>query len=124
LVHLVPADRAGRHVIDGHRVCEAVAGLPAEADRAELARRYALLGDPSRLALLLCMAAAGPIAVTDLAVATGLADATASQALRHLRAHGAVTAARDGRVLRYSIADGQLAAMLAPARERAGQPAT
>jgi ArsR family transcriptional regulator, lead/cadmium/zinc/bismuth-responsive transcriptional repressor len=113
-VHLVPADRATRHVIDGHRVCEAIEGLPDPSDLAERARRFALLADPSRLTLLLCIEGAGPIAVTDLAVASGLQDSTVSQALRHLRAHGAVRAERDGRVLRYSLADDDLAALLRP----------
>ncbi|MGF7237877.1 MAG: ArsR/SmtB family transcription factor [Frankia sp.] len=113
-VHLVPADRASRHVIDEHRVCDAIAGLPEPDAVAERARRFALLGDPSRLSLLLCIAAASPIAVTDLAVATGLQDGTVSQALRHLRAHGAVRANRDGRVLRYVLADEDLADLLRP----------
>ncbi len=111
-MHLVPADRASRHVIDEHRVCDAIAGLPEPDALAERARRFALLGDPSRLSLLLCIVAAGPIAVTDLAVATGLQDGTVSQALRHLRAHGAVRANRDGRILRYVLADEQLADLL------------
>jgi DNA-binding transcriptional ArsR family regulator len=116
-VHLVPPERASRHVIDDHRVCEAIAGLPDPADLAERARRFGLLADPSRLALLLCIATAGPIAVTDLAVATGLADSTVSQALRHLRAHNAVRAERDGRVLRYSLADAEVAALLRPTED-------
>jgi DNA-binding transcriptional ArsR family regulator len=113
-VHLVPADRASRHVIDDHRVCDAIAGLPEPETIAERARRFSLLSDPSRLSLLLCIATAGPIAVTDLAVATGLLDTTVSQALRHLRAHGAVRANRDGRILRYTLADEELADLLRP----------
>jgi ArsR family transcriptional regulator, lead/cadmium/zinc/bismuth-responsive transcriptional repressor len=49
--------------------------------------------------------------VTDLAVATGFNDATVSQALRLLRAHG-VVAARDGRTMRYRFADPTFAAPL------------
>jgi ArsR family transcriptional regulator, lead/cadmium/zinc/bismuth-responsive transcriptional repressor len=111
-MHLVPAARADRSVIDDHRVCQAIQGIPEPAVVQRVAQRFALLGDPTRLTLLLCMQAAGPIAVTDLAVATGFNDATVSQALRLLRAHGAVAAARHGRIMRYHLADPALAALL------------
>jgi ArsR family transcriptional regulator, lead/cadmium/zinc/bismuth-responsive transcriptional repressor len=115
LVHLLPADRSGARVIDGERVCQAIAAIsPAEAIQAR-ARCYAILGDPTRLALLVCIKAAGPISVSDLAAATGLHDTTVSQALRYLRASEAVTAERDGRVIRYQLADGMVATVLAQA---------
>ncbi len=114
-MHLVPAERAHRHVIDEHRVCRAVEGLPDRAEVQAQASRFGLLADPTRLALLLCIHTAGPIAVTDLAVATGFNDATVSQALRLLRAAGAVTAARDGRTMRYTVAEPALLALLASA---------
>lgn len=58
----------------------------------------------ARYDLLLCVRAGLPSAVTDLAVASGFNDATVSQALRLLRAAGAVAAARDGRTMRYTVA--------------------
>jgi DNA-binding transcriptional ArsR family regulator len=67
--------------------------------------RFALLADPTRLTLLLCIHRVGEICVTDLALAAGLKDTTTSQALRLLRAQGLVEARRDGRVVRYSLAD-------------------
>ena len=63
-----------------------------------------MLGDPTRLRLLLCIKAAGPISVSDLAVAAELNDVTVSQTLRFLRAHQTVTTERDGRVIRYQLA--------------------
>jgi len=48
-----------------------------------------------------CIRAAGPISVSDLATATGLHDATVSQALRHLRVARIVTTERDGRIISY-----------------------
>jgi DNA-binding transcriptional ArsR family regulator len=111
-MHLVPAERADRHVIDDTRVCQAIDGLADPAEVQAMAQRFALLADPTRLTLLLCIHAAGPIAVTDLAVATGFNDATVSQALRLLRAHGVVAAARDGRTMRYRFADPTFAALL------------
>jgi DNA-binding transcriptional ArsR family regulator len=60
--------------------------------------------------------------VTDLAVAAGMNDTTVSAALRLLRAAGVVAAQRDGRIIRYSLADAEIGALLErlfPAREAA-----
>lgn len=119
-MHLVPADRAGHAVIDAARVCQAIAALGEPGEVAACAERFALLGDPGRLSLLLCIRRAGPISVTDLALATGMHDTTVSQALRLLRAAGVVTAHRDGRIVRYVLADHAIEPLLAlamPARQ-------
>jgi ArsR family transcriptional regulator, lead/cadmium/zinc/bismuth-responsive transcriptional repressor len=112
-VHLLPAERSGHRVIDGERVCEAIQALGDPAAIQARARVFALLGDPTRLMLLTCIEAAGPISVSDLAAATGVNDTTVSQTLRYLRASEAVTAERDGRIIRYRLASPQLAALLA-----------
>jgi DNA-binding transcriptional ArsR family regulator len=111
-VHLLPAERSGHRVIDGERVCQAIAAL-SPADIQARAKTFAILGDPTRLTLLTCIRAAGPISVSDLAAASGLNDTTVSQTLRYLRAAEVVTAERDGRVIRYRLADGPVAALLA-----------
>ncbi|HEX3955652.1 MAG TPA: metalloregulator ArsR/SmtB family transcription factor [Trebonia sp.] len=112
-MHLLPAERSGHRVIDGERVCQAIEALSPEADIQARAKTFALLGDPTRLTLLTCIMAAGPISVSDLAAATGIHDTTVSQTLRHLRAADAVSTKRDGRVVRYQLADGPVAALLA-----------
>jgi ArsR family transcriptional regulator, lead/cadmium/zinc/bismuth-responsive transcriptional repressor len=112
-MHLVPADRADRRTIDEHRACEAIAALGDPGAVADWAQRFSLLADPGRLSLLVCIRAVGPISVTDLAVATGMNDTTVSQALRLLRAAGVVAAQRDGRIIRYSLADEEVGAVLA-----------
>lgn len=111
-VHLLPAERAGYRVIDGERVCEAIAALGDPAELQARAEHFAVLADPTRLALLTCIGAAGPISVSDLVAATGINDATVSQALRYLRAAHAVTAKRDGRIVRYELASGPVSALL------------
>ncbi|NUQ99916.1 MAG: helix-turn-helix transcriptional regulator [Streptomyces sp.] len=113
-MHLVPAERAGHRVIDGERVCDAIAAIGEPDSVRALADRFALLSDPGRLALLLALHAAGPVAVSDLAVATGMNDPAVSQALRLLRAAGAVEGERDGRVVRYRVVDEGITALLAP----------
>jgi len=112
-MHLIPADRADHRIIDGHRACEAIAALGDPEAVASWAQRFSLLADPGRLSLLVCIRAAGPISVTDLAVASGMNDTTVSQALRLLRAAGLVAAERDGRVIRYSLADEEIGSLLA-----------
>lgn len=111
-MHLVPADRAGHRTIDEHRACDAIAALGDSAAVASWAQVFSLLADPGRLTLLICIRAAGPIAVTDLALAAGMNDTAVSQALRLLRAAGLVAAQRDGRVIRYSLADEQVGDLL------------
>jgi DNA-binding transcriptional ArsR family regulator len=115
-MHLVPAERAHLHTIDEHRVCDAIAGLAAPAEIQEWAARFSALADPSRLALLLCIRSAPDICVTDLAVAVGMKDPSVSQALRLLRALGLVSQRRDGRVIRYQVADERVDALLAQIR--------
>ncbi|HLH59191.1 MAG TPA: metalloregulator ArsR/SmtB family transcription factor [Streptosporangiaceae bacterium] len=111
-VHLIPADRAGHRVIDGERVCQAIEALGDPDSVRTRAQYFAVLADPTRLALLTCIGAAGPISVSDLAVATGLHDTTISQALRYLRAAQVVSSERDGRVIRYQLADSPVTALL------------
>jgi ArsR family transcriptional regulator, lead/cadmium/zinc/bismuth-responsive transcriptional repressor len=112
-VHLLPSERSGHRVIDGERVCQAIEAIGPEAGIAARAKVFALLGDPTRLTLLTCIQAAGPISVSDLAAATGLHDTTVSQTLRHLRAADAVIAERDGKVIRYRLTVGPVAVLLA-----------
>ena len=105
-------DPAATSVDGDHRVCQAIEALPARDTMHSWVTRFALLADPTRLTLLLCIHRVGEICVTDLALAAGLKDTTTSQALRLLRAQGLVTAERAGRVVRYSLADDTVHALL------------
>ncbi|RAG87246.1 transcriptional regulator [Streptacidiphilus pinicola] len=120
-MHLVPAELAHRKVIDDHTVCAAIEGIGDADQLHEWADCFALLGEHHRLAVLLAVHHAGPIAVTDLATATGIADSAVSQILRLLRASGTVAADKDGRIVRYRLADGRVAALLDRMREPADQ---
>jgi DNA-binding transcriptional ArsR family regulator len=111
-MHLVPAERAERRIIDQEKVCQAIEGLGCLADARAWAQRFAVLSDPTRLRLLLCIKTAGPISVSDLAVAAGLSDVTVSQTLRFLRASRTVTTERDGRVIRYQLHDALIGTLL------------
>ncbi|WP_020119382.1 metalloregulator ArsR/SmtB family transcription factor [Streptomyces canus] len=104
-MHLVPADRADRRTIDGHRVCDAIAAIGDPGHVRTWSDRFALLADPNRLSLLLALHRAGPLAVSDLAIATGMNDPAVSQALRLLRAAAVVAGEKEGRVVRYRVVD-------------------
>ena len=120
-MHRVPAERAGHRVIDDHRVCEAIEAIGDPGRVRTLADRFALLADPGRLALLLALHTVGPLAVTDLAVASGMNDPAVSQALRLLRAAAVVRGDRDGRIVRYRLVDAEISSLLdgcpAPTRQ-------
>ncbi|MFJ2191971.1 ArsR/SmtB family transcription factor [Kitasatospora sp. NPDC087861] len=103
---------AGRRPIDEPAVRTARGAVADRGAVQAMAARYALLADPGRLALLLAIRRAGPICVTDLALATGIRDTTVSQALRLLRATGTVSAARHGRTVRYQLDDPAVARLL------------
>jgi ArsR family transcriptional regulator, lead/cadmium/zinc/bismuth-responsive transcriptional repressor len=105
-MHQVETARHGERIVDPEQVCDAVAVL---ADRSALQRSAAVLdalGDPHRLSLLLALHHAGDLCVSDLAFAVEMTDSSVSHALRLLRAHGMVTAHREGRLVRYRVADG------------------
>src|SRR6266851_5334536 len=108
-----PGDRSDHRVIDAERICQAIAALDSPEAIAARARQFAVLADPTRLTLLTCIRAAGPISVSDLAAATGINDATVSQTLRYLRASQTVIAEREGRVVRYRLASTPVSALLA-----------
>lgn len=111
-MHLVPEDRARRRTIDGHRVCEAIEAIGDPDLVRTWADRFALLADPGRLALLLALHHAGPIAVSDLAAATGMRDPAVSQSLRLLRASGVVAGEKDGRIVRYRLVSADVGRLL------------
>jgi DNA-binding transcriptional ArsR family regulator len=104
-MHLIPAEHAHRRVIDEERVCEAIEAVGDPQEVRARARRFALLADPGRLALLTAINAVPHISVSDLAIAAGMNDTAVSQALRLLRAAGVVTARKDSRVMRYRLID-------------------
>ena len=121
-MHLVPADRQQRRIIDGERVCQAIEAIGEPSDLATWATRFALLGDPSRLTVLLAITEAGPISVTDIATATGIKDTTVSQCLRFLRAAGSVAGSRDGRIIRYQVTDPAIRDLVIRARNTNRRP--
>ena len=71
----------------------------------EVARRFSLLADPTRLRILDALLDRGDITVTELAGVVGEAAPNVSQHLSRLLAADIVGRRRDGRAVRYSVAD-------------------
>ncbi|QMU60021.1 MAG: metalloregulator ArsR/SmtB family transcription factor [Boseongicola sp.] len=91
-----------------------VAGISHEAmaDAAsEAAVHMRALSNPSRL-LLLCQLVEGEESVGELELALNLGQAYVSQQLARLRSEGLVSAERDGRTVRYSLADSRVVPVL------------
>jgi DNA-binding transcriptional ArsR family regulator len=103
----LPSPDTQHSAIDRQQIDEAIMHLPDPQTLHECVSRFALLADPTRLTLLLCIHHTGEIRVSDLATATGVNDSTASRALRLLRAHGAVATRRDGRAIHYHLTDNE-----------------
>jgi DNA-binding transcriptional ArsR family regulator len=74
----------------------------------EAARRFALLGDPSRLRILSTLHVAGEVAVGELAVRSGLTRTNLSQHLSRLAAAGLVGRRREGTTVYYRLVDESL----------------
>ncbi|MFJ9542473.1 ArsR/SmtB family transcription factor [Streptomyces sp. NPDC101225] len=71
----------------------------------DVARRFALLGDPTRLRILRAMHEGGEGTVGEIAEAAGTSVANASQHLQRLTAGGIAARRRDGQAVRYRIVD-------------------
>ncbi len=91
---------------------------PSDAQIIVIAETYRLLGDPTRLRVLLaCLAA--PIAVGDIAKAVNASPSLVSHHLRLLRAARLVRGTRRNRQVFYETADQHIARMLADMIEHA-----
>jgi DNA-binding transcriptional ArsR family regulator len=71
----------------------------------DVARRFALLGDPTRLKIVRALHERGEAAVGEIAEASGTSAANASQHLQRLAAGGIVGRRRDGQTVCYRIVD-------------------
>ena len=98
---------------------------PSDFDHsiAQLADLFHLLGDPTRLRIVLaCLAR--PIAVGEIAAGLDLSSSLVSHHLRLLRAARIVKAERQGKQVFYSTADAHISGVLTDMLEHIAEPAT
>lgn len=107
-----PSGGADDSAFDPEHVEQARAALDAVTDLGDWVQRFDLLGDPTRLRILLCMHRAPGICVTDLSLALGMTATSVSHALRLLRNEGWVAVQRDGKKMAYRLDDDIVHSML------------
>ena len=78
--------------------------LPDDNSVRRIARFFALLSDPSRVKLLSALTIS-PLCVTDLAAILNMNQTTVSHQLRLLRDLDIVSCERQGKILKYKIAN-------------------
>ena len=91
-------------VIHLERVARARNEAIAEKDVDRLAQTYKIMGDPTRLKIILALRS-GEMCVCDIAAFIGLSESAVSHQLRRLRDLSLVRSRRDGQVLYYSLDD-------------------
>jgi DNA-binding transcriptional ArsR family regulator len=103
----------------------ASADLPAidvDAEQAaRLAETFRLMGDPSRLRIILACAAA-PTPVNDIARRLGIGQSSVSHHLRLLRSARLVRAERRGKQVFYCLADSPVRSVIADMLEHVMEP--
>lgn len=93
----------------------------SEAAIAQLADLFHLLGDPTRLRIVLACVAT-PVAVSGIAAALELSSSLVSHHLRLLRAARIVKSERQGKQVFYSAADDHISGILADMLEHVAEP--
>lgn len=94
--------------------------LPEDHHLTVIAETYRLLGDPTRLKVVLtCLE--GPIAVGDIARATGASQSLVSHHLRLLRAARLVRGTRRNKQVFYEVEDHHIARMLTDMLDHAAE---
>jgi len=91
-------------VIHLERVAQAKAEAIGKKELEQLARTYKIMGDPTRLKIILALRG-GEMCVCDIAAFVGLSESTVSHQLRRLRECALVGSRRDGQILYYSLND-------------------
>ncbi len=93
-----------------------------DAQTIELAETFHLLGDPTRLRVVVaCLA--GPVSVSDLAQRVGASPSLVSHHLRLLKAARILRSERRGKQVFYSAMDDHIRCVLADMIEHVAEPA-
>ncbi len=98
------AETCDIRVVHQERVAQAKAEAVAENDMARLALTFKIMGDPTRLKIIMALRG-GEMCVCDIAAYLGLSESAVSHQLRRLRESSLVRSRRDGQILYYSLDD-------------------
>lgn len=92
--------------------------LLGEEEAVDVAARFRLLGDPTRVRILVALLESGELCVCDIAAAVETNETKVSQAMRLLRQARVVGHRRAGRNIFYRLDDSQVRRLLDLTRER------
>ena len=96
--------------------------LLSEEQGIELAEIFRLMGDPTRLRIIL-LCVDGPICVSDIAQRLGVEQSLVSHHLRLLRASRVLRSRRQGKQMFYSVSDEHISCVVADMVEHVVEPA-
>jgi ArsR family transcriptional regulator, lead/cadmium/zinc/bismuth-responsive transcriptional repressor len=98
-------------VVDPDRVKNARGEASPDHELAALSMIYRVLGDPSRLKILMALRR-DEMCVCDLAALTGISESAVSHQLRRLKDLSLVRSRRDGQVVYYALDDKHVVLLL------------
>jgi DNA-binding transcriptional ArsR family regulator len=104
-----PDDRP--RIVHADRVKSALREASPDNELAALALVYRVLGDPSRLKILMALRR-DEMCVCDLAALTGISESAVSHQLRRLKDLSLVRSRRDGQVVYYALDDKHVVLLL------------
>jgi DNA-binding transcriptional ArsR family regulator len=104
-------ERCGVRVLHRDRIQKAKGAASSEKETARLASLYQVLGDPTRLKIILGLRD-GEMCVCDLAAFLGLTESAISHQLRRLKDQALVRNRREGQILYYSLDDEHVSGLL------------
>lgn len=99
-----PEDVCDGYCVDAEAVARARSAMVSDETASQLAATFAVLGDPTRVALISALMHS-ELCVCDLAALVKLSQSAVSHQLRLLRAMRLVKYRREGRVVYYSLDD-------------------
>jgi len=104
-------DFCGIRVVHEEQVNEAIRNAVAEDKMNRMALTFKILGDPTRLKILMALKNV-EMCVCDLAAFLSLSESAVSHQLRRLKDLSLVKNRRDGQVLYYSLVDEHVSQLL------------
>lgn len=117
---VVGLDACAATQVDDERVAATRPLVVSAREASGIADVFGLLSDPSRVRVLFALLEAGEMCVCDLAEMVEMSPSALSHALRLLRTAGVLTNRRDGRMVRYRLADSHVRLLLDVTREHLG----
>jgi DNA-binding transcriptional ArsR family regulator len=103
------------------RVANMTSTIQTQDHLADLAGVFHLMGDPSRLSILMAVLE-GPLPVAEIAAGTGLSTSLVSHHLRLLRGGRLVRAERRGKQVFYTVDDAHIRSVLTDMAEHVAEP--